>query len=83
MSFIVKFKDSAEKDFESLEIKNKWRVRRAIDSLSDNPFPPSVKKMKGEIGLFRLRIGNLRLVYFIDFRNKKIVIIKIKHRKDI
>jgi len=50
-----------------------------------NPFfALNVKKLKGQFeGVYRYRIGKIRLFYSIDSENKMIFILNIDYRKDI
>ena len=53
-----------------------------IEELKYNPFPQGSKKLKENLG-YRLRIGDYRILYTVDLKNKVIDIYKIEHRKDI
>ena len=52
--------------------------------LKSNPFfGPKIKKLKGEFeDYFRFRIGDYRLFYIIDEKEKIVFIVSLKHRKD-
>lgn len=40
--------------------------------------------LKGTLkGFYRYRVGNYRVIYAIDFKEKKILVLFINHRKDI
>jgi mRNA interferase RelE/StbE len=60
------------------------QLNDCIEKLSQNPYKGSdIKKLKGNyLGYWRYRIGNYRVVYSIDERNKNITIFLIAHRKD-
>ena len=47
-SFDIQFKSSAAKEFRNLPQEIKKRVITKIDSLSSNPLPKNVKKLKGK-----------------------------------
>jgi mRNA interferase RelE/StbE len=53
--------------------------------LSLNPFfGLNIKKLKGEFeGIYRYRVGKIRIFYSIDIENKMIFILNIDFRKDI
>ncbi len=59
------------------------RVDSKIIALSDNPRPPGVKKLHAEEGLYRIRIGDYRVVYTIDDSASKVLVVKIGHRSDV
>ncbi len=62
-------------------------VRRLIDkienTLSNNPVPHDAKSIVNAPGVFRIRIGNFRALYRINYQNSTIVIIKIDKREGV
>jgi mRNA interferase RelE/StbE len=59
-------------------IKRAIEERLMVDPISfGKPLRYSLK------GYRRLRVGDYRIVYRIDFENKTVLIIAIKHRKEI
>ena len=70
--------------YHSLSSHIQPRVKKAIQSLSQNPPPQGVKKLMGKLkGAWRIRIGDYRLLYDIDDKLKKVVLIDMGHRKQI
>ncbi|MBL7718682.1 MAG: type II toxin-antitoxin system RelE/ParE family toxin [Flavipsychrobacter sp.] len=60
------------------------RIASEIDSLSDNPRPDGCKKLKGgQTDLWRIRVGNYRVVYRIDDTIYIVNVQRVGHRKDI
>ncbi len=78
----IELTKSAEKGIKSIAKSAIKRVSSKIDSLAENPRPQGSKKLKGE-ELWRVRIGNYRVVYFIKDIVKIVEIVRIGHRKDI
>ena len=72
----------AEKDLKRMERNVKNRVVTAISSLKDEPRPLGCRKIQSEEGVWRIRIGDWRIVYFIDDVRQEINIIRIAHRKE-
>lgn len=79
----IKFKASAAKEFRKLPAELKQRLRKAINKLSQEPRPAGVTKLKGDDRLYRIRIGNYRVVYKIDDEIKVVLITRIRHRRDV
>lgn len=79
----IKFKASAAKEFQQLSPKLKTRLRLVIEELSTEARPNGVKKLKGYEDLYRLRVGDYRIVYSIEDVIKIVHIIKIGHRRDV
>lgn len=75
---------SAEKDLEKLPANVVKRIFPALEKLSENPRPAGSKKLAGQNeNLWRIRIGDYRLVYLIEDKIKVVEIRKAGHRKDI
>jgi len=79
----IKFKSSAAKEFRKLPPLIKERIREAVNQLTKNPRPSGVVKLKGEDRLFRIRIGEYRIVYEIDDSAKLVLVTRVRHRKDV
>lgn len=83
--YSIEFVKSARKDFEKLPAKIRERVAEALKILSLNPYSEllKVKKLKGAEDLFRIRLGDYRVVYEIRNEMLIVVVIKIGHRSEI
>ena len=73
---------SAAKELESVPDKVIDRVAAKIDSLSTQPRPAGCKKLRGADDLWRVRVGDYRIVYAIDDTQSIVEIRVIRHRKD-
>lgn len=60
-------------------------IDSAIRSLSENPRPPSCKQLAGsqEPPLFRIRVGDYRIIYEVRDDVVLVSVIHVGHRKDI
>ena len=77
-------KISAAKELASLGNKqDRRRIVQTIAALVQNPRPPDCEKLSGLTDLYRLRIGNFRVVYEIIDLRLLITVIKVGHRKNI
>lgn len=65
---------NAEKEIKNLPNDLISNIIKKIKSLSLDPTPIGCKKLNNDNNYYRIRIGNFRVVYGIDFDNK---IIKI------
>ena len=81
----VVFKKSAEKELLRLPTRIQEKKIDAVRLLSMNPFTHllDTKKLKGADSLFRIRIWDYRLVYSVDGRRVRIVVIRVAHRKGV
>jgi mRNA interferase RelE/StbE len=72
---------SAVGDIQKLDPVAKKKIKKKIEFFSKKPLFYSRKLIKPQLGAYRWRIGNYRVVFDID--NKKIIILRIGHRKEI
>jgi len=83
LSYKIEFVNSAAKQFRKLSIDIRNRVLTTIRILRIDPFSEilNIRKIRGRRDLYRLRIGDYRLIYSIEDQTA-ILIIRIRHRKD-
>lgn len=75
---------SAEKEMDRLPVSVNRRMGVVINSLSNNPRPRGSKKLKGtKENIWRVRVGDYRVIYGINDEIKIIDIRKVGHRRDI
>jgi mRNA interferase RelE/StbE len=82
-SYKVEFTKSARKALDRIPntVRNQLAVK--IYSLKDDPRPDGCKKLKGEKDLYRIRVGNYRVVYLIQDGKLIVVVVKVGHRRDV
>lgn len=82
-SYKVEFTKSAKKALDRIPntVRNQLTVK--ISSLKDNPRPDGCKKLKGEEDLYRIRVGDYRVVYLIQDGKLIVVVVKVGHRRDV
>jgi mRNA interferase RelE/StbE len=56
------------------------RIRQAIRGLANEPRPPGYKKLTGYDNLFRIRVGDWRIIYAIEDDRLIILILEISPR---
>ncbi len=82
MSYTINFAPSAAKELKKLDRPVLLRLKEAIDSLADNPRPNGVKKLSGEDDLWRIRVGDYRIVYTIEDDIVLVTVVRVRHRRD-
>lgn len=73
---------AAEKQLDRLDPNLRDRITRRLDDVAENIQDPGIRKLQGGQG-FRLRVGDYRVVFQIDWGNQKIVVTRIGDRKDV
>ncbi|HEY1645100.1 MAG TPA: type II toxin-antitoxin system RelE/ParE family toxin [Candidatus Saccharimonadales bacterium] len=81
-NFEVEFKKSALKELKKLPKQSGVRILKAIDKLSLNPRAGNVRGMVG-VKSWRLKVGDYRVIYDINDQKLTILIIRVRHRKDV
>ena len=79
----VTFARSARKELENLPVEFADRMLTRIEKLMDNPRPRGATKLRGRKNLWRIRVGDYRVVYSIDAEAELIDITHIRHRRDV
>ena len=59
------------------------RLRNAIDILTENARPPGCVKLASEPDLYRIRVGDYRIVYQLRNQTLIVLVVSIGHRKDM
>ncbi|MDI6807327.1 MAG: type II toxin-antitoxin system RelE/ParE family toxin [Candidatus Aenigmarchaeota archaeon] len=80
--FRIEFSRRAKKELKKLE-KYKERIVEVLKILSLDPVPAryyDVKKLRGLKNAFRIRIGRIRIVYTINWKDKVIIIARAEFR---
>nr|WP_156003906.1 type II toxin-antitoxin system RelE/ParE family toxin [Streptomonospora sp. PA3] len=73
----------ASKELRKLDNTTSRRVRGALRKLGDDPRPDGCRKLKGEEDLWRIRVGDYRILYSIDDGEVVVVALRIAHRSDV
>lgn len=83
MSYRVEFAKQSAKQFRALSPQNQQRLQTRIDSLAQEPRPKGVIKLAGEDNLYRIRVGDYRIIYTINDDQLFILVVKVGHRRDV
>ena len=84
LGYTVQIERRATKELRGLPKRDQARLIDAIESLSEDPRPSGVKKYRSdERDIYRLRVGNYRVVYVIDDDRLLILVVRLGHRKDV
>ena len=73
----------AEKQLDELPTPLRRRITEAIEGLESKPRPHGVKKLTGAENLWRIRVGDYRIVYTIEDDRLIVLVVKIGHRRKI
>ena len=82
-SYKIQWKRSAKKELKKLDKQIIVRILQAIENLVANPYPSGSKKLIGSDSIYRIRVGDYRIIYNIQSSVLIIEIIKVGHRREI
>ncbi|HVF27214.1 MAG TPA: type II toxin-antitoxin system RelE/ParE family toxin [Pyrinomonadaceae bacterium] len=77
---IITFARSARKELESLEARIVSRIFPKIEALAREPRPAGCRKLEGEQNLWRIRVGDYRVIYAVYDDKCAVDIIAVRHR---
>ena len=71
----------AERDVEALDSVVRKRIHGALRRLVMEPLGRAKKLTRPELGQYRLRVGDWRIIFDLDGRD--VVVLRIGHRREI
>ncbi len=82
--FRIVYAKSVEKDLRRISPKNLQKIKKELENLQRFPDLPQIKQLKNHpIADYRLRVGNYRILFDVNWDEKEIYVLKIGHRKDV
>ena len=82
MAYQVEFTAAAHRQFRKLTPEVQRRLAPAIDSLAEDPRPASAKKLSG-VELWRIRVGDYRVIYALDDGKLTVLVVRLGHRREV
>lgn len=83
MAYRIEFAPRADRQFKALDRSLQARLARRINSLAENPRPQGIKKLAGEEDLYRLRVGDYRIIYQIQEKRLVVLVVGVGHRAEV
>jgi mRNA interferase RelE/StbE len=80
--YSIVFARSARKELQNLDPPVTRRVMKHVEVLAINPRPAGVVKLEGTTDIWRLRVGEWRVVYRISDPEHLVDVIAVRHRRD-
>ena len=79
----IEISRTAEKQLRRLDRASQERVTRAMLALARDPRPRGSRKLQGYADVFRIRVGQYRVLYSFSGSTLIVVVLKIGHRKEV
>jgi mRNA interferase RelE/StbE len=82
-NYVITFSRSARKELQRLEVVMARRVIAKVEALAAEPRPRGCRKIRGAHELWRLRVGEYRVVYAVDDSDRVVDVIAVRPRRDV
>jgi mRNA interferase RelE/StbE len=83
MSYEVQILPKASRQIKALSVEVRQDITLTIQSLANEPRPIGVKKLSGEKDIYRVRVGNYRVLYRIVDKVLVVVVVSVGHRREV
>lgn len=83
MNYQIQFSRPAQKQLKQLTPELQQRIAQKLTELAQNPRQPGSEKLKGQEEVYRIRVGQYRILYEIQDQQLIVLVIKIGHRRDV
>lgn len=80
--YTITFARSARKELERLEAAVVKQIFPEIEALAKRPRPKGCRKLRGSKNLWRIRVGDYRVIYAIHEDNKQVDVVVVRHRSE-
>jgi len=80
--YSVEFSPAAARDYKKIPTNIIKDINTTIENISKNPRLPGYKKLKNR-NAYRIRISDYRIIYEIHEKILTILVIRIRHRKEV
>ena len=81
--YALTFRPAALRALRKLDRQIAERIKVATEALRDDPRPPGATMLTGSQGLWRIRIGDYRVVYAVDHQRRIVRVAAAGHRRDV
>jgi mRNA interferase RelE/StbE len=83
VAYHVDLTPSAQRDLRSLPTQGLRRVAAKLRALAEDPRPRGCTKLAGREDIWRVRVGEYRVLYQILDEVLLVLVVRVRHRKDV
>jgi mRNA interferase RelE/StbE len=81
--YSVILKPALQKDFRRVASVFLPRILQRIEDLQSDPFPRQAIKLSGAERLYRIRVGDYRIVYEVDTGSRQVTVHYVRYRREV
>lgn len=82
MAYTVRITPVAKRQIKGLERTVREQIIKCLEKLGTNPRPQGVIKLSGAESLYRVRVGDYRIIYEIQDKALVVLVVKVAHRRE-
>ena len=83
ITYEIEFTMSTARELKKIGPQQRGRIWSRIEDLRNDPRPSGVRKLSAEDNLWRIRVGDYRVVYAIADDKLIVTITRARHRRDV
>ena len=81
--YAIEFLPSAARALSKLEASMQRRIARRVDHLAEDPRGGGALKLRGAEDVWRVRVGDYRILYELHDEQLLVLVIAVGHRREI
>ncbi len=79
--FVIRLRSKrVQRELDDLQETDYRRVLEKLNMLADNPLPQGCEKLFDDV--YRIRVGDFRIIYLVDLKNKCIDVGGVRRRSE-
>jgi mRNA interferase RelE/StbE len=82
LPYRIEIAPAAERQIRKLEVEVRRQIFEKLQTLGSNPRPVGVEKLT-DTGLYRVRVGDYRIIYDIEDKVTRVLVLKVGNRKQV
>jgi mRNA interferase RelE/StbE len=83
MAYSVIYKGTTQMPLRKLPRVIQVGIFRKVDYFAGNQFPPGTEKLSAATDLWRIRIGDYRVIYTVQRKELLVLVLKVGHRREV
>jgi mRNA interferase RelE/StbE len=80
-AYLIQVRTSVWKDCANMPREIVPRILEKIEALSETPVPHGARKLSGSESLYRIRVGEYRVIYDVNHDQRQITVCYIRPRR--
>jgi mRNA interferase RelE/StbE len=84
-AYQIQFTPAARRDLRRLSVNRDFleKIDERILSLASDPRPHGSQKLSNEDSLYRIRVGDYRIIYQILDETLVVLVVRVRHRREV